>query len=256
MGQTLAPSVECIQQQVESLGDWYQNLDLLGVRTAPHHFLGDYPANKWRLVSAALPPRLDGLSVLDIGCNAGFHALECKRRGAARVLGIDADARYLSQARFAANTLELEIEYRQMSVYALTELREQFDYVFFLGVFYHLRYPLFALDMIVKLVRERLVFQTMLRGASDAAVLPDYEFWDARPFLCSGFPRMYFIENSFAGDQTNWWIPNRTAAEAMLRTAGLCIESRPEPETWICRPDPGAICDGAYVWDRELAATL
>lgn len=257
MSQALALSTDCIRQQAEQLGEWFQNLDLHGVRTAPHHFLGDYPANKWRHMQSALPARLDGLSVLDIGCNAGFHALECKRRGAERVLGIDADERYLAQARFAAGILELEIEFRRMSVYGLGALREQFDYVFFLGVLYHLRYPLYALDLIVKLVRQRLVFQTMLRGEEGSpAIAPDYDFWDREPFQQAGYPRLHFIENSFAGDRTNWWIPNRAAAEGMLRSAGLVIEARPETETWICRPDPEAIRNGAYVWDRELDATL
>ena len=27
---------------------WFHNLDLDGVRTAPDHFLSDYPAVKWR----------------------------------------------------------------------------------------------------------------------------------------------------------------------------------------------------------------
>lgn len=256
MSRVVAPSEECIRRQVQELGEWFQNLDLHGVHTAPSHFLGDYPANKWRPVAAALPARLDGLTVLDVGCNAGFHSLECKRRGAEYVLGIDADTRYLAQARFAAETLELDVEFRQMSVYALDELSTQFDYVFFLGVFYHLRYPLYGLDLVVKHVRRRLIFQTMLRGPAAARAQPDYDFWDPAPFRQPGFPAMYFIEHSFAGDPTNWWIPNAAAAEAMLRSAGLEIESHPEAETWICRPGPCAQVQGGYVFDRELAATL
>jgi ribosomal protein L11 methylase PrmA len=50
----------------------------------------------------AVPEDLTGRTVLDIGCNAGFYAIEMKRRGAARVVGVDSDERYLDQARFAA----------------------------------------------------------------------------------------------------------------------------------------------------------
>ncbi len=242
-----------IRQQVEALGEWFQNLDLKGVATAPRHYLGDYPANKWRRIGPALPARLDGLSVLDIGCNAGFHALECKRRGARRVLGIDADARYLAQARFAAAVLNLEVAFEHRSVYALAELDERFDYVFFLGLIYHLRYPLYALDLAARLTRRRLVFQTMLRGSAQVAPpAPDYDFWDRSPFRRPEFPKLYFIERSYAGDPTNWWIPNRAAAEAMLRSAGLEPVAHPEPETWICAPTGRA----GYVWERELAGTL
>lgn len=242
-----------IRQQAEALGEWFQNLDLKGVATAPRHYLGDYPANKWRQIGAALPARMDGLSVLDIGCNAGFHALECRRRGARRVLGIDADARYLAQARFAADVLALEVEFEHRSVYALAAMRERFDYVFFLGVMYHLRYPLYALDLAARLTRQRMVFQTMLRG-NEATAPPaaDYDFWDGSPFAQPGFPKLHFIEQSYAGDPTNWWIPNRAAAEAMLRSAGLEPVAHPEAETWICAPTERA----DYVWERELAGTL
>src|SRR5690606_30356158 len=86
-----------IQARVAELGEWFHNLDLDGVQTAPGHFLGDYPRCKWRAFEHALPARLDGKTVLDVGCNAGFYSLEMKRRGAARVLGIDEDETYLAQ---------------------------------------------------------------------------------------------------------------------------------------------------------------
>src|SRR5512147_222462 len=93
---------EEIERRVRALGEWFHNFDLGGVRTAPDHFLGDYPTVKWERFAAAVPRDLTGKSVLDIGCNAGFFAIEMKRRGAARVVGIDSDPDYLAQARFAA----------------------------------------------------------------------------------------------------------------------------------------------------------
>src|SRR5205807_7093765 len=87
-----------IRRRVEALGPWFHNIDLGGVATAPEHFLGDYPGEKFRRFAAFLPDDLAGKSVLDIGCNAGFYAMEMKRRGAGRVLGIDSDGRYLAQA--------------------------------------------------------------------------------------------------------------------------------------------------------------
>ncbi len=92
-----------LEQRVRALGDWFHNLDLAGVQTAPHHFLGDYPQVKFQRFASAPASGLDRKArVLDIGCNAGFYSLEMKRRGAARVLGIDFDERYLAQARLAA----------------------------------------------------------------------------------------------------------------------------------------------------------
>ena len=137
-----------IRVRVEALGDWFHNMDLGGVQTAPNHFLHDFPATKWRAFSHALPADLTGKSVLDIGCNAGFYSIEMKRRGANRVLGIDADARYLAQARLAAEVKGADIEFRELSVYDVASIGETFDVVLFLGVLYHLRHPLLALDLI------------------------------------------------------------------------------------------------------------
>src|SRR5579884_897714 len=93
-------SREEIERRVRELGQWFHNLDLGGVQTAPEHFLGDYPAIKWQGFAHAIPEDLSGKSVLDIGCNAGFYSLEMKRRGAARVVAMDSDETYLAQARF------------------------------------------------------------------------------------------------------------------------------------------------------------
>ena len=62
---------------------------------------------------------------------------------------------------------------------------------------------------------------------------------------------MYFVEHSYANDPTNWWIPNRAAAEAMLRSSGLEIMDHPESETWICAPRT-LQRDGQYILDLEL----
>jgi tRNA (mo5U34)-methyltransferase len=127
-----------------------------------------------------------------------------------------------------------------------------------MGLFYHLRYPLFALDKIIKKVRNhgRLLFQTMLRGSPNVKHWEkNYHFWNTEIFSDPDYPAMYFVEKSYADDQTNWWIPNRAAAEAMLRSSGLEILDRPEQETWICTPRT-AVRDGAYLLDLELAGTL
>ena len=226
-----------IRRRVAELGEWFHNIDLDGVQTAPHHFLGDYPTLKWRQFAHALPQDLRGKSVLDIGCNAGFYAIEMKRRGADRVLGIDSDERYLEQARFAAEVSGADIEFRRLSVYDVPSLRERFDLVLFMGVLYHLRYPLLALDLLHEYaVNDLMVFQTLMRGAREVdRVERDYPFEETAIFDSAGFPRLCFIEHSYSRDPTNWWIPNRACAEALLRSAGFEILDRPEAEVLICR---------------------
>ena len=236
---------EQVRARAAELGPWFHNMELQGVWTAPDHFLGDYPQVKWRHYADALPRDLRGRTVLDIGCNGGFFSLEMKRRGADRVLGLDFDEAYLAQARFAAEVEGLDIEFRRMSVYDVGALGERFDIVFFLGVFYHLRHPLLALDLVHEHVaRDLLVFQTLQRGSIRVApVAEDYDIAETAVFDDPGYPAMRFVERRYAHDQTNWWLPNRAGTEAMLRSAGFAILDRPEDETYLCRrvarPDAG-----------------
>jgi tRNA (mo5U34)-methyltransferase len=226
-----------IRRRVQELGQWFHNLDLGGVQTAPDHFLGDYPSVKWQHFSTAIPADLSGKSVLDVGCNAGFYSIEMKRRGAERVLAIDTDEKYLNQARFAAKVNRADIEFRNLSVYRVGELHEQFDLVLFMGVLYHLRHPLLALELLHEhVVTDLLVVQSMLRGSKESSdVAPDFHFWEEEVFENEKFPRLYFVENRYANDPTNWWIPNRSCFEAMLRSSGFEILAHPEDEVFICR---------------------
>lgn len=227
-----------LRSRIEALGPWFHNIDLGGISTAPDHFLGDYPRVKFQHFAHALPDDLTGKSVLDIGCNAGFYSFEMKRRGAERVLAVDYDERYLEQARFAAEVLDYDdIEFRRLSVYDVAALGERFDVVVFMGVFYHLRYPLLALDLIHDHVADDLlIFQSMQRGSKDVlTVEEDYDFFQQDLFDEPGYPKMHFIEHRYAGDPTNWWAPNRACTEAMLRSAGFTIEAHPEEEVFICR---------------------
>ena len=230
-------TAEQIQQYIRDLGPWFHNLNLGGFQTAPQHFLGDYPRVKWQRFADALPADLHGHTVLDIGCNGGFYALEMKRRGAERVVGIDCEPLYLAQARFAAEVSGIELELHQLSVYDVARLGETFDLVLFMGVLYHLRHPLLALDLIHEHVaRDLLVFQSMQRGSDQVApVAPDYPFWETDIFNQPEFPRLHFLERAYAGDPTNWWVPNRACSEALLRSAGFEIIGHPEEEVFVCR---------------------
>jgi tRNA (mo5U34)-methyltransferase len=226
-----------IRSRIETLGPWFHNMDLRGVKTAPTHFLGDYPALKWRRFAHAVPQDLTGRTVLDIGCNAGFYAIEMKRRGAARVLGVDNDDDYLAQARFASDISGLDVDFRRLSVYDVGCLGERFDIVLFMGVLYHLRHPLLALDLIHEHAsRDMLVFQSMQRGSDRIEKLKsDYHFWQTDQFERPAYPKLHFIEHRYADDATNWWVPNRACTEAMLRSAGFEITDHPEDEVYICR---------------------
>jgi tRNA (mo5U34)-methyltransferase len=227
--------------EVARLGPWFHNLHLPdGRQTAPDHPLGDFPAYKWRQIAAVLPRDLTGRRILDIGCNAGFYSFELAKRGA-NVLGIDHDDHYLRQARWAAARLGLEdhVEFERMGVYDLGELDDTFDLVLFLGVLYHLRYPLLGLDLVAERVHGTLVLQTLTMplGSQHGNTPSDLPI-DARNALRAvDWPAMAFVEHHLAGDHTNWWVPSAGAVEAMLRTTGLRVVQRPGHEIWLCERD-------------------
>ena len=175
--------------------------------------------------------------MLDIGCNAGFYAIEMKRRGAERVVGIDTDEQYLAQARFAAEVAGVEIELASSrsttwprSASASTSCCS------------------WACSTTCATRCSRSISCTstssatcwcssrMLRGSTELMPFADdYPFGETASLRRPGFPQLHFVEHRYAGDPTNWWIPNRACVEAMLRSAGFEIIEHPEEEVYVCR---------------------
>ncbi|WP_114783741.1 TIGR04290 family methyltransferase [Botryobacter ruber] len=229
-----------IQQEIEQLGPWFHNIHLpTGEQTAPTHFLGDFPAFKWKELEAYIPADLTGWNVLDIGCNAGFYSIELAKRGA-QVLGIDVDPHYLKQAAWVAQQFGLEdkIELKQLQVYDVARLDRTFDLIWYMGVLYHLRYPLLSLDILAQKATNLMVFQTLTMPGEEAAETPDdFGINDRQRMLEPRWPKMAFIEKKMAGDITNWWAPNHAAIKAMLRSCGFTVTQRPGHELYICKID-------------------
>lgn len=242
MQETTNGQQSAVGEQIKTLGPWFHNLHLPGgVQTAPNHPFGDFPSFKWKDLASAIPEDLNGWSALDIGCNAGFYTFELAKRGA-HVLGIDLDPHYLKQAQWAAGQLGLEdrVSFRQMQVYDLARLDQTFDIIIFMGVFYHLRYPVLALDIVAQKVNRLMVFQTLTMPGEDVyPAPPDMSMDDREEMLEEGWPKMAFIEKKLAGDVTNWWAPNHACIEAMLRTCGLEVIARPGHEMYLAQPKGG-----------------
>src|SRR5690606_20309352 len=229
-------------ERIASLAPWFHNIHLPGdQQTAPNHPLGDFPASMWEQIASHLPDDLAGATVLDIGCNAGFYSIQMARRGG-QVWAIDHDPHYLRQAQWAAEVCGVadRIDCRQMSVYDLARPAngqpQRFDIVLFLGVLYHLRYPLLGLDLAAGRAEDLLVFQTLTYPDGEPGKTPADLAIDQRERMAEpGWPRMAFIEHSLASDPTNWWAPSDACCRAMLRSAGLEILKRPAREIYLCR---------------------
>ena len=200
---TLSP--EEVRKQAEEIR-WYQTIDLgNGVITKGED---NTPV---RLKRIALPERLDGLTVLDVGAWDGFFSFECERRGASRVLATD----YFSWTglswgskqgfEFARKVLGSHVEDRTIDVPDINrETVGQFDVVLFLGVLYHLKEPFAALERMASVTKKTLIVETVV------------------DLLNIGTPAMAFYPSSeLNADPTNWWAPNLECLTGMLRACGF-----------------------------------
>ena len=218
-----------VRQRVSELAPWFHNYEIAkdvwtnaeGASPGP-----DYPARRWTCVKPWFE-ELPGKSCLDVGCSSGFFSLKAMDLGAASVLGVDngEQIRAIEQARFAADTLKVQADFQSLSVYDLPQLGRSFDVVIFLGVFYHLRHPLLALEALRKVCSGTLILQTNaapsdrriseVPGVSRDVRLNSPEMLDRR------FPSIQFVEGGLGGDTSCWFVPNVEAVAGMLRSCGL-----------------------------------
>ena len=165
-------------------------------------------------------------------------SLKMKELGALDVLGIDQgeQIRALEQARFAAATTNLQVDFRALSVYDAQQLGRTFDLVLFLGVFYHLRHPLLALEAIRKVCTGTLLIQTITTPHDTGTYETCPQVNRAHTGLRSSelnqpdFPLLRFVEGGLDGDTSCWFVPSVEAVLAMLRASGFKPEQMIRPE--------------------------
>jgi tRNA (mo5U34)-methyltransferase len=228
---------------VERLGPWFHRIDLGdGVVTKSASVAGeadDHPLPTWEVVATALPADLAGRSVLDVGCNAGFYSVEAKRRGAERVLGIDAQRHQVRQASFVARALGLPMEFRRMSVYDLSpETVGVFDVTLALGLVYHLKHLVQGLERLLSVTGDLLVLET-------AVLLPELVPTGDVPYVTGSLTRrlhpMGYVENSPDAKEAvyNWFVPSVGAMAAMLSDTGFedvrCVATPDDRAVFVCR---------------------
>jgi tRNA (mo5U34)-methyltransferase len=249
-------SASAVRSDVVRLGPWFHNLHLPdGTETAPRHLLGDFPAVKWRQIAPWVPADLNGCRALDIGSNAGFYSFELARRGA-EVTAMDIEPRYLAQARWAAGQfgLEARVSFRQASVYDLAHVGERYDLVCFLGVLYHLRHPLLALDVVRRVCAGRMILQTLTMPGEGVLAPPEsIELGERELMREPGWPVMAFIEGQLEEDPTNWWAPSHACVEALVRAAGFRVVARPGHEIYLCEPETSEPALNGELREAELA---
>jgi len=251
---------EEIQQSLDSLAPWFHCIDLGGgVRTKTQSAGSeavDHPAETWDKIRRGLPTDLSGKSVLDVGCNAGFYAIEAKRRNAARVLGVDAQRHHVRQALFVRRVLDLDIEYRRMSVYDLNRCSVgQFDITLALGLIYHCKHLVYALERLFEVTKELLILETAILPIEKA---PE-SFVD---FAAAGDATLHplvFAENPPERKEHvfNWFLPGLNALKALLTNVGFdevdVLDLKRDRAILLCRKTKSAL-EGLIL--RQLKARL
>ena len=185
---------------------WFHTIDLGNGVITPG--VDDFPK---KLKKLGMPEDLRGMSVLDIGAWDGFFSFEAERRGASRVLATDSfcwgGEGWGTKAGFelAGKALNSKVEDMEIDVLDISpEKVGIFDLVLFLGVFYHMRYPLLALERVFSVTGKQLILQTHVDMLECK-----------RPVMA------FYAGAELRKDPTNWWGPNPTAVEAMLKTVGF-----------------------------------
>jgi tRNA (mo5U34)-methyltransferase len=226
--------------EVQRLTPWFHCIDLgEGLFTKSKSAIGepvDHPRPTWESVKKCLPDDVSGQTVLDVGCNAGFYSIEMKRRGAGRVLGIDSQRDLIRQAEFVRDVLGLEIDYQRKSVYDLDPARMgQFDITLALGLIYHCKHLVLALEKLFLITRRLLVLETAIYPPEKTPPSFEYEEGGERPTL---HPVAY-VENRPEAKEAvyNWFLPSPPALTALLRNIGF----------EVTRVLPGATNDRAVI---------
>jgi tRNA (mo5U34)-methyltransferase len=234
-----AKTPDQVESQVAALGWWYQHFELPGgVWTGDGAPPAYDPRERWQLFAPYIPDDLTGKTVLDVGGNAGYFSVQMKLRGAQKCVMVEPVIEFVDQARlvFSEFGVRVKVVNEDVHAYCLTTT-ERFDYVLFLGLFYHLKYPVLVLDRLAEMTKARLVLAAHISGGVEHGEPADATDVDRDEVRASTFPQLAFIERTYRGDLTNWWIPNYQALEPLARSAGLRVVARPHPEMLITEPE-------------------
>ncbi len=241
---------EEIASELKRLEPWFHCIDLGGgLFTKTESVMGepvDHPRGPWQTIQKCLPEDLNGKMLLDVGCNAGFYAFEAKRRGASRVLGVDGQRQHVRQALFVRKALNLDVEFRRMNVYELDpHATGQFDITLALGLLYHLKHPILALENLFRVTKELLVIETAIMPPEQTPPSFTHTFGPVQRTL---HPLAY-VENP-PGDKEqvfNWFLPGVESLKALVRNVGFdeveVIEVKAERAIVACRKTPSTAHD-------------
>lgn len=191
-----------LHEKLAALGRWYHKIELPDGTFTPGHANIQY---KFNIIEPYLPSNLSGARVLDLGCNSGGFSFELAKRGAS-VVGVEKTAHYFKQALFLQSVFNLDVQFYNLTIYEIKKLGV-FDYVLFLGLLYHLRYPMLALDLVHSCCKEQVFVSQKTSLAEDVSM----ELVNSQ--------RNFISEKKEATE--NWWFTSKDCTTAMMQLAGF-----------------------------------
>lgn len=197
--------IEELKKQVCKI-KWYHQIDLGNGIITP----GTDNSPK-KLRKLGFPQSFAGKTVLDVGAWDGFFSFEAERRGAARVLATDSfcwgegggttkEGFELARRTLGSKVDDLKIDALELS----PERIGTFDVVLFLGVLYHMRHPLLALEHAASVTKDQIIVETVVDCLHHT-----------RPVIA------FYPNGELANDPSNWCGPNPSSVIAMLKTVGF-----------------------------------
>lgn len=210
-----------IWERINSVPFWYHRIEF-----APGIVTPGINASSDVLRRLNLPRDCKGLRALDIGARDGFFSFELERRGA-EVVAIDQVAPDKTGFSVAKSLLGSKVEYQVRNVYDLNPAQlGRFDIVLFLGVLYHLRNPLLALDSIWSVSGSAMWLESHVMD--EATLVGESEFQPLKtvaPNLANVPIMQFFPNDELNKDSSNWWAPNCACVEAMLESCNFRVDS-------------------------------
>src|SRR5579884_722520 len=181
---------------------WYHSIELPDGTVIPGLHSADHL--RARLARFRLPEDLRGKRVLDIGAWDGWFSFEMERRGAS-VVAVDVIER--DTFRRARELLGSKVEFVVADVFQLSpERMGRFDIVLFLGVLYHVKHPLLALEKVCALSTDIACIESFVTDDGDVSAPPGMEFYET---------------DDLVGRLDNWVGPNTSCLMAFCRSAGF-----------------------------------
>ena len=217
--------VESLKSELRHRTDWYNPFvidgDLLPLKQA---WMKDFHYYRHNHIFQAILRdigTLDGMRVLDIGCNEGYYSFAARRLGAEEVVGIDLRSENIECAQKLADVYGYNrCSFRSGNIVGddFTSLGS-FDVVFCFGVLYHLENPMIGIRNLRQITGKRLYIDSCLSS------------FDSEPTIAiAEEPNT----NLRAGETGLAFYPSIGGLRKMLEAGGFQVETIPatSPPFW------------------------